>query len=69
VVEGSSPKLVGMPGISGFMEQVGRNTQYIIHPEEILADNFAMLVLGEPNVPSPEVLQKMREVLMRKTNQ
>lgn len=64
---GSSPKLVGTQHISGFMEQVGKNTDYIIHPEEILAENFALLVLPETNVASPEILQKMREVLMRKT--
>ena len=49
------------------MEQVGKNTDYIIHPEEILAENFALLVLNETKVASPEILQKMREVLMRKT--
>jgi hypothetical protein len=67
VFEGSSPKLVGMERVSGFMEQVGKNTNYIIHPEEILADNFALLVLNESQVASPEILQKMREVLTRKT--
>jgi hypothetical protein len=65
--DGSSPKLVRMERVSGFMEQVGKNTGYIIHPEEILADNFALLVLNEHNLASPEILQKMREVLMRKT--
>jgi hypothetical protein len=45
------------------MEQIGRNTEYVIHPEEVLADNFALLVLKKANVPSPEILQKMREVL------
>ena len=67
VSAGSSPKVAGMERVSGFMEQVGRNTDYIIHPEEILADNFALLVLDEHNVASPEILRKMREVLMRKT--
>jgi hypothetical protein len=66
VREGSSPKLVGLQRVSGFMEQVGKNTDYIIHPEEILADNFALLVLNEHNVPSPEILRKMRELLLRK---
>jgi hypothetical protein len=65
--EGSSVKLVGMERVSGFMEQVGRNTEYIIHPEEILADNFALLVLNSDKVASPEILRKMREVLMRRT--
>jgi hypothetical protein len=66
VYENSAPKLVGPQAISGFFEQVGRNTQYIIHPEEILADNFALLILGEQNVPSPEVLEKMRKILAGK---
>jgi hypothetical protein len=66
VFDGSSPKVVGMERLSGFFEQVGRNTNYIIHPEEILADNFALLVLGDHNVPSPEIPQRMKEVLLRK---
>ena len=65
-IESSSPKLADMKRVSGFMEQVGKNTDYIIHPEEILAENFALLVLKENNVPSPEILQKMSEVLTRK---
>jgi hypothetical protein len=52
--------------VSGFYEQVGRNTEYIIHPEEILADNFAMLVMGDQNVPSPEILRKVQGVLTQK---
>ncbi len=67
VIEGSSPRLAGMERVSGFMEQVGRNTDYIIHPEEILADNFALLVLDAEKVTSPEILQKMRAVFLRKT--
>jgi hypothetical protein len=63
---GASPKLVGAQQISGFMEQVGKNTDYIIHPEEILAENFALLLLHEANAASPEILQKMRELLLRK---
>jgi hypothetical protein len=49
--------------ISGFIEQVGQNTSYLIHPEEILADNFALLVLGMDDVPSPKILERMRAVL------
>jgi hypothetical protein len=57
------PTLVEMQQASGFFEQVGQNTQYIIHPEEILADNFAMLVTQEKTVPSPEILEKLRRIL------
>ncbi len=49
----SEPKLVDVRQVSGFYEQVGRNTGYIIHPEEILADNFAFLVLRRSNLLLP----------------
>ncbi|MDQ5978673.1 MAG: hypothetical protein QG602_1647 [Verrucomicrobiota bacterium] len=60
---GTEARHVGLNEVSGFFEQVGRNTRYIIHPEEILADNFSLLVLDAPNVPSPEILRKMDAVL------
>ena len=34
------------PESAGFFEQVGRNTGYIIHPDEILAENFVKLAIG-----------------------
>jgi hypothetical protein len=60
------PILTAPEEVSGFFEQVGRNTNYVIHPEEILADNFALLILEERNVPSPEILEKMRLILAKK---
>jgi hypothetical protein len=66
VYEGSSPKLAGPEQVTGFFEQIGRNTTYVIHPEEILADNFALLVLKKNEAASPEILEKMRETLRQK---
>jgi hypothetical protein len=54
---------VDVSNVSGFFEQIGKNTKYIIHPEEILADNFALLFLGNKDVPSPEIIRKMKDVL------
>ena len=62
----AQPVLASPEKVSGFFEQVGGNTKYLIHPEEILADNFAWLILDEHNVPSPEILQKMRPILEQK---
>jgi len=62
----AQPVLTTPEEVSGFFEQVGRNTNYFIHPEEILADNFALLALDEHNVPSPEILEKMRRILEQK---
>jgi hypothetical protein len=56
-------ELVDLKAVSGFFEQVGKNTDYIIHPEEILADNFALLVLSRKDVPSPEIVDKIARIL------
>jgi hypothetical protein len=58
-------RLVGPDDVAGFYEQVGRNTDYIIHPEEILADNFSLLVMGVEKVPSPKIIGDIREILER----
>jgi hypothetical protein len=45
------------PGKEGFS---------ILHPEEILADNFALLVNGEKDVvPSPAVVERLRTALKK----
>ena len=62
----SAGEVVPPSRVSGFFEQVGRNTDYVIHPEEILAENFAMLVLNQQQVASPAILQRIREILIRR---
>jgi hypothetical protein len=54
--------------LEGLFEQIGRNTQYLFHAEEVLADNFIQLFLaslaGKPRgVPSPEILEKIRKII------
>jgi hypothetical protein len=63
------PRLLSADQIAGFFEQVGRNTDYIIHPEEILADNFKLFLLQEKEVPSPEILQKLGQALGSKISE
>ena len=60
-----APVLVPLNRVTGFLEQVGRNTNYVIHAEEILASNFELLVIGEQGAPSPEVLARIRAELVR----
>lgn len=59
----SASRLVEVEEVSGFFEQIGRNSSYIIHPEEIVAVNFALIVTGETGFPSPEVAEGIRSVL------
>ena len=54
--------------LEGLRAQVGNNTGYLIHPEEILADNFALLYRetvtpGVTRIRSPEILERIRSVL------
>ena len=58
------PQLHETSELSGFVEQIGRNTGYIIHPDEILAENFAKLATGK-TAPSPEIHQRLLEALQR----
>ena len=60
--------------LDGFYEQIGRNTNYIIHPEEILADNFKILVLRKSNMAhvldrvdaeGEKLLQKIAKIIQR----
>jgi len=63
---GTPADLLTPQQVSGFFEQVGRNTDYIIHPEEILAENFALLMIGRRDVPSPDLLDRLRRALGQK---
>ena len=62
LVEGK-PVLVDARKAEGFMEQIGKNTGYIIHPDEILADNFSMIITKRKNVPQPELLEKIGKAM------
>jgi hypothetical protein len=56
--------LLRAPGaVKGFFEQVGRNTDYIIHPEEILAENFVHMLVQTPGLQSPEITARIRDVI------
>lgn len=55
--------------LGALYQQIGKNTEYLFGPEEILADNFALLVLSLvatdlPRIPleinSPEYIEQLR---------
>jgi hypothetical protein len=47
ILDGDQPKAIHPTNVSGFFEQIGRNTNYIVHPDEILADNLRLLALSK----------------------
>lgn len=65
VLLGGRAQAFDLNALSGVLEQVGKNTPYVIHPEEILAENFTLVVSGETRMPTPEIPRKLRETLLR----
>lgn len=59
------PHLVQFAEAEGFFEQIGQNTNYLFHAEEILAENFTLLVQGG-NIMSPEIIEKMGSIFERR---
>lgn len=57
------PQLIDARHLPDYLDQIGRNTNYIIHPEEILADNFVHLINGESSLPTPRIVEEMRRLL------
>lgn len=62
LIRSKKPMLYSEDELDGFFEQIGKNTDYTIHPEEILADNFSYLFFGITELESPEIIRKMEEV-------
>lgn len=60
---GGAPILLDPKQVPSFLEQIGKNTGYIIHPDEILADNFKHLVKEEQKLPTPKIMEQMQSVL------
>ncbi|GIU20718.1 MULTISPECIES: hypothetical protein [unclassified Shewanella] len=57
-------QIVKVSEFKGFFKQIGRNTNYIIHPEEIIAENFSLLMTGEVELKSPQLLHKVEQVFL-----
>lgn len=49
-----------------FLTQVGQNTEYTINPEEILAENFSSIFISGKEIKSPEVIERLKNVLKEK---
>jgi len=62
VYENNYPVLLNPKEEQEFFKQIGNNTQYIIHPEEILAENFVSLITKN-NVETQSIIDSMSLIL------
>jgi len=51
--------------LASYRSKIGDNTNYIIHPEEILADNFVLLMQNAQDLKTPRVVKELREFLSK----
>ena len=52
------------PGeVSNFFEQIGKNTDYIVHPEETIANNFVFAITERDDLPNPEITARLLDAL------
>jgi hypothetical protein len=63
MIGSSGPILLDPRSVASFLQQIGSNTGYIIHPDEILADNFKELVKENKKLNSPKIVEQMQSVL------
>lgn len=45
------------------LARAGNNTDYAIHPEELVADNFAQMMMGRSDARTPEIYDQIADVL------
>jgi hypothetical protein len=62
---GDKPVLIDADKIENLYDQIGRNTDYIIHPEEICADNFSYAIVGKTWMRSPKIPKRIYEILQQ----
>ena len=62
------PVLLELRDVPDYFNKIGSNTDYIIHPDEILAENFVLLVQGTQPVKSEWVIEGMRKILQSDTS-
>jgi hypothetical protein len=58
------PVLLDFSAASDLQDKIGKNTSYTLHPEEILADHFIMLVTPK-TAPDPAFIEAMKAVLTK----
>jgi hypothetical protein len=65
VMMGDQPVVIDPKTLPAYYEKIGKNTQYIIHPDEILADNFVHLVMDSANLATPRIVERIGRILSK----
>jgi hypothetical protein len=63
VYKDGKPLILELNNVKGFFKQVGKNTNYIIHAEEMSAEQFVMLLNETKDLPNPELIEAMKNAM------
>lgn len=66
MMNGELPVMYAPQTTASYFDNIGRNTGYIIHPDEVLADNFVFLVQKKADLKTPRIVDEMRAILGKK---
>lgn len=58
----AEPVLLEVREVPDYFNKIGMNTNYIIHPEEVLAENFVLMVQGTKTLKSKWIIEKMENL-------
>jgi hypothetical protein len=62
VMQDGAPRWHAVDRVPAYLQRLGGNTPYVIHPEETMADNVAFLITGRP-ARNAELLKRIESVL------
>ena len=65
ISENGKTVFYGVNDISDFKEKLSKNTNYVLDPEEVLADNFSFVIMERKDLTFPEVIDAIVEILQR----
>jgi hypothetical protein len=65
LLESGEPVVIDAKKEDAFYEKIGKNTNYVIHPDEILADNFVHLVMENRDLMTPRIVEEMKLALTK----
>jgi hypothetical protein len=57
------PQILKIKEVKNFYEQIGKNSDYIIHAEELSADQFVQLLNQDKDLPNPEIIEAMKKAM------
>jgi hypothetical protein len=63
VYKNGKPLILKVKEVKNFYEQVGKNSDYILHAEELSADHFVMMLNQETALPNPELIEAMKSAM------